>query len=64
VSFWSKIEATALFDFRRSLTISRLSVFVALSLFPPAILAINLLGPGRDAAPVIIGVTVMMVGFS
>jgi hypothetical protein len=62
MSLWSKITATALFDFRRSLTISRLSVFVVLSLFPPAIMAINLYGPGRDAAPVIIGVTVMMVG--
>ena len=64
MSFWSKIAATALFDFRRSLTISRLSIFVVLSLFPPAIMAINLFGPGLDAAaaPVIIGVTVMMVG--
>jgi hypothetical protein len=62
MSFWGKIAATAVFDFRRSLTISRLSVFAVLSLFPPAIMGINLLGPGLDAAPVIIGVTVMMVG--
>lgn len=62
MSLWGKIAATALFDFRRSLTISRLSVFVVLSLFPPAILAINLFGPGLEAAPVIIGVTVMMSG--
>lgn len=62
MNFWGKIAATALFDFRRSLTISRLSVFVVLSLFPPAIMGINLLGPGVDAAPVIIGITVMMVG--
>lgn len=62
MSYWSKIAATALFDFRRSLTISRLSVFLVLSLFPPAIMAINLVGPGLEAAPVIIGVTVMMVG--
>jgi ABC-type transport system involved in multi-copper enzyme maturation permease subunit len=62
MSLWGKIAATVLFDFRRSLTISRLSVFVVLSLFPPAIMAINLLGPGLEAAPVIIGVTVMMVG--
>lgn len=62
MSFWGKIAATALFDFRRSLSLSRLSVFVVLSLFPPAIMALNLFGPGRDAAPVIIGVTVMMVG--
>ena len=62
MSFWGKVAATALFDFRRSLTISRLSVFVVLSLFPPAIVAINLFGPGLEAAPVIIGVTVMMVG--
>src|SRR6186713_867278 len=62
MSLGGKIAATAWFDFRRSLTVSRLSVFVVLCLFPPAILAINLYGPGRDAAPVIIGVTVMMVG--
>jgi ABC-type transport system involved in multi-copper enzyme maturation permease subunit len=62
MSFWGKIAATALFDFRRSLTFSRVSVFFVLSLFPPAIMAINLFGPGLDAAPVIIGVTVMMVG--
>jgi len=62
MSLWDKIAATALFDFRRSLTISRLSVFVVLSLFPPAIVAINVFGSGLDAAPVIIGVTVMMVG--
>jgi ABC-type transport system involved in multi-copper enzyme maturation permease subunit len=57
-----KIAATAGFDFRRSLTLGRLSVVAVLSLFPPAIMAINLFGPGRDAAPVIIGITVMMVG--
>lgn len=62
MNFWGKIAATALFDFRRSLTLSRLSVFGVLSLFPPAIVAINLFGPGLEAAPVIIGVTVMMVG--
>lgn len=62
MSFWSKVAATALFDFRRSLTLSRLSIFAVLSLFPPAIMGINLLGPGREAVPVIIGVTVMMVG--
>ena len=62
MSLWNKIAATALFDFRRSLTISRLAVFVVLSLFPPAIMGINLFGPGRYAAPVIIGVTVMRVG--
>jgi hypothetical protein len=62
MSLWGKIAATALFDFRRSLTISRVSVFVVLSLFPPAIMAINLFGAGVDAAAVIIGVTVMMVG--
>ena len=62
MSFWGKVVATALFDFRRSLTVSRLSVFVVLSLFPPAIMAINLFGSGLDAAPVIIGVTVMMTG--
>ena len=62
MSFWGKVAATALFDFHRSLTISRLSVFVVLLLFPPAIVAINLFGPGLDAAPVIIGVTVMMSG--
>jgi ABC-type transport system involved in multi-copper enzyme maturation permease subunit len=62
MSIGGKVAATVLFDFRRSLTISRLSVFVILSLFPPAILAINLFGPGLDAAPVIIGVTVMMAG--
>jgi ABC-type transport system involved in multi-copper enzyme maturation permease subunit len=62
MSFCGKVAATAQFDFRRSLTISRLSAFVVLSLFPPAIMAINLFGPGVDAAPVIIGVTVMMVG--
>jgi ABC-type transport system involved in multi-copper enzyme maturation permease subunit len=60
--FWDKVAATVLFDFRRSLTMSRTSVFVVLSLFPPAIMGINLFGPGRDAANVIIGVTVMMVG--
>jgi ABC-type transport system involved in multi-copper enzyme maturation permease subunit len=60
--FWDKIAATAEFDFRRSLSISRVSVFFVLSLFPPAIMAINLVGPGVDAAAVIIGVTVMMVG--
>jgi ABC-type transport system involved in multi-copper enzyme maturation permease subunit len=62
MSIWDKILATAQFDFRRSLTVSRLSVFVVLSLFPPAIMALNLRGPGVEAAPVIIGVTVMMVG--
>jgi len=62
MSIGDKVAATMLFDFRRSLTISRLSVFVILSLFPPAIMAINLFGPGLDAAPVIIGVTVMMAG--
>lgn len=62
MSLWSKIAATVLFDFRRSLTVSRLSVFVVLSLFPPAIMAINLFGPGVEVAPVIIGVTVMMSG--
>ena len=62
MSLWGKIAATALFDFRRSLTASRLSVFAILSLFPPAIMAINLGGPGVEAAPVIIGVTVMMAG--
>jgi ABC-type transport system involved in multi-copper enzyme maturation permease subunit len=62
MSFWDKIVATAQFDVRRSMTISRMSVFVVLSLFPPAIMGINLFGPGRDAAPVIIGITVMMVG--
>jgi hypothetical protein len=62
MSFWGQVTATALFDFRRSLTISRLSVFVVLSLFPPAIMAINLFSAGVDAAPVIIGVTVMMAG--
>lgn len=62
MSLWDKIAATALFDFRRSLTISRLSVFFVLALFPPAITAINLMGPGLDAAPMIIGVTVMMSG--
>ncbi len=62
MSLWGKIAATIRFDFRRSLTVSRLSVFLVLSLFPPAILAINSFGPGIEAAPVIIGVTVMMVG--
>lgn len=62
MSFWGKVAATALFDFRRSLTLSRLAVFVVLSLFPPAIMAITWVGPGLDAAPAIIGVTVMMVG--
>ncbi len=62
MSVWGEIMATALFDFRRSLTVSKLSVFVILSLFPPAIVAILLFGPGLEAAPVIIGVTVMMVG--
>lgn len=60
--FGGKVAATVLFDFRRSLTISRLSVFVVLSLFPPSIMAINLVGPGLEVAPVIIGVTVMMTG--
>jgi ABC-type transport system involved in multi-copper enzyme maturation permease subunit len=60
--FADKVVATVLFDFRRSLTLSRLSVFVVLSLFPPAILGINLFGPGLEVAPVIIGVTVMMAG--
>jgi ABC-type transport system involved in multi-copper enzyme maturation permease subunit len=62
MSLWGKIAATMRFDFRRSLTVSRLSVFVVLTLFPPAILAINSFGPGLEAAPVIIGVTVMLVG--
>jgi hypothetical protein len=62
MSLWDKTAATALFDFRRSLSASRLSVFFVLSLFPPAIITINLFGPGADAAPVIIGVTVMMAG--
>lgn len=62
MSLWSKIVATIRFDFRRSLTVSRLSVFLVLSLFPPAILAINSVGLGTEATPVIIGVTVMMVG--
>jgi ABC-type transport system involved in multi-copper enzyme maturation permease subunit len=62
MSFWGKVAATTLFDFRRSLTVSRMAVFAVLSLFPPAILMINLFGPGLEAAPVIIGVTVMMVG--
>ena len=62
MSLLGKVAATVLFDFRRSLTISRIAVFVVLSLFPPAIMAVNLIGPGVDAAPVIIGVTVMMVG--
>lgn len=62
MSLGGKIAATIRFDFRRSLTAGRLSVFLVLSLFPPAILAINSLGVGIEAAPVIIGVTVMMVG--
>lgn len=62
MSFWGKVTSTALFDWRRSLTLSRISAFVVLALFPPAIVAINLFGPGLEAAPVIIGVTVMMVG--
>lgn len=62
MSLWGKIAATVQFDFRRSLTVSRISVFVVLSLFPPAIMAINLFGPGVEVAPVIIGVTVMMSG--
>lgn len=62
MSFWSKVSATAMFDLRRSLTISRLAVFVVLSLFPPTIVAINWFTAGLEAAPVIIGVTVMMVG--
>lgn len=62
MSLTGKVAATVLFDFRRSLTISRIAVFAVLSLFPPAIMAVNLIGPGVDAAPVIIGVTVMMVG--
>lgn len=64
MSFWRKVAATVQFDFRRSLTLGRLSVFLVLSLFPPAIVAINLAGPGLEveAAPVVIGVTVMLVG--
>lgn len=62
MNFWGKVAATAQFDYRRSLTASRLSAFAVLSLFPPAITAICLLGPGLDAAPVIIGVTVMTAG--
>ena len=62
MSFWGKIAATAEFDFRRSLTAGRLSAFAVLSLFPPTITAICLLGPGLEAAPVIIGVTVMAAG--
>lgn len=62
MSAWSKAWATARFDFQRSLTPHRFSIVLVLSLFPPAIMAINLLGPGSDLAPVIIGVTVMMVG--
>lgn len=62
MTIWGKVAATAAFDFRRSLSIGRLSVFVALAMFPPAMMAILLFGPSRDAAPVIIGVTVMMVG--
>ena len=62
MSFWGKVAATAQFDFHRSMTIGRLSAFVILSLFPPAIVLISLLGPGLEAAPVIIGVTVMAAG--
>lgn len=62
MSFWGKVAATTRFDFRRSLTLSRMAVFAVLSLFPPAILAINAFSGGLEAAPVIIGVTVMMVG--
>lgn len=62
MNFRGKVAATAQFDFRRSLSISRLSVLTVLALFPPAILGINLFGPGIEAAPMIIGVTVMMVG--
>ena len=62
MKFLGKVAATAGFDFRRSLTASRLSAFAVLSLFPPAITAICALGPGLEAAPVIIGVTVMAAG--
>ena len=63
MNLWAKAWATVLFDFQRSLTPSRLSVVVVLSLFPPAIMGINLIGDqGREVGPAIIGVTVMMVG--
>lgn len=63
MSFWGKVAATLEFDFRRSLTVGRLSAFAALSLFPPALaIVISLFGPGLEAAPVIIGVTVMAAG--
>jgi len=61
-NFWGKVAATIRFDYRRSLTASRLSAFAVLSLFPPAITAVCLLGPGLEAAPAVVGVTVMAAG--
>lgn len=62
MSFWRQVAATVVFEFQRSLTISRLSIFVVLALFPPAIVAINARLDGLEVAPVIVGVTVMMSG--
>lgn len=57
-----QIAATVAFEFRRSMTLSRLSIFLVLALFPPAIVGINARLAGLEVAPVVIGVTVMMAG--
>lgn len=58
----SKILATARFDLARSLRPGRLGIVFVLALFPPAISMITTINGAYVLAPIVIGVTTMMVG--
>lgn len=59
---WHKVWATVQFDFARSLRLSRLAIIVILAAFPPVISFIAVGAGTAESAPVVIGVTVMLVG--
>lgn len=58
----SKILAAARFDLTRSLRPGRVAIVFVLSMFPPSIALITTLNGAYVLAPIVIGVTTMMVG--